>query len=346
MSQIGTSIDATYVANKLKEWSEKSNKPIEELKTQYQDILAKTGGKTDAIKYKKALNLMLKSFTTNMRSSAVAYQLIVLGITAPQDMVRNRRKKLEEKYAASPAECIADGSVRLVGDGYELIDINKTFPSGAENFNFGKPIPAHSWMTTLIAVAKKPGEDQKWMPATVYLRDELALEKIPLFAEMEVRLNGKYSGEQNRYLLNSAKSTTAFTSIVREVPVSEVTELVDSVYANKFVLPVKLHEDLEETKGDYNRFVVTEATLNRHYLNTKEGGMSSIELRDESLNFGETITGFLDPNVKSLLENLEDDSTVGVIARTSMMKEKDEDRNYTGNEVLGMNVYSVFERPE
>lgn len=346
MSQIGTTYDAIYVANKLKEWSEKSNKPIDELKTQYQDILAKTTGKTDAIKYKKALNLMLKSFTTNMRSSAVAYNVVVLGITNPQDMVRNRRKKLEEKYANSPAECVADGSVRLTGDGYELIDINKTFPGGSENFNFGKPIPQHSWMTTLIAVAKKPGEDQKWMPATVYLRDELALEKIPLFTEMEVRLNGKYSGEQNRYLLNSAKSTTAFDHIVREISSSEITELVDTVYANKFVLPAKLLEDLEETKGDYNRFVVTEATLNRHYLNPKEDGVSSIELRDESLEFGETITGFVDGNIKSLLENLEDDSTVGVIARTSMMKEKDENRNPTGNEILGMNIYSVFERPE
>ncbi len=346
MSQIGTTIDAVYVATKLKEWSEKSNKPIDELKTQYQDILARTSGRTDSIKYKKALNSMLKTFSTNMKSTAISYKLIVLAITPPQDMVKKRRDELWKKYKESPASCMADGSVRLENGEPVLIDINKTYPSGSENFNFGKPIPDHSWMTTLIAVAKKPGEDQKWMPATVYLRDELALGNIPKFAEMDVRLNGKYSGDQNKYLLNSAKSTTAFTTIVREVPNEEIAELVDTVYANKFVLPQKLHEDLEATKGDFNRFVVTEATLGRHYVNPKADGVSSVELIDESLDFGESITGFVDPNVKSMLENLEDGSVVGVIARTSLMKERDENKQYTGNEILGMNIYGIFQRPE
>lgn len=343
MSQTSTSIDAAYVAMKLKEWSEKSNKPVDELKTQYQELLAKTEGRTDAIKYKKALNAMLRTFDVNMRSSAVSYQVIVLGMTRPSDMVKRRRSLLEQKYKDNPAECVADGSIRLTQGGYELIDINKTWPGGAENFNFGKPIPLNSWVTTVYAVAKKPGEDQKWMPAVINLRDELALERIPLFKEIDVRLNGKYSTERNSYVFNSAKGTTNFSTISRDVPMSEIIEIVDTVYANKFVLPDKLQEDLNATKADFNRFIVTEATLHKHYLN--HSGTSSIELVDESLNLGESITGFVDPNVASLLENLNDGSTVGVIAQTSMLKERDQNtKEYTGEESLGMNVYCVFER--
>lgn len=346
MSQIGTSIDATYVAMKLKEWSEKSKKPIDELKTKYQELLAKTEGRTDAIKYKKALNKMLTTFDTNMKSTAISYEVIVLGSSAPADLVKRKRKLLEDKYKLHAAECIAEGSVRLDDNGgHTLIDTVKAWPGGAENYNFGKPIPQHTWVTTLYAVAKKPGEDQKWMATTINLRDELALVDVPLFKEMDIRLNGKYSTQRNSYVFNSSASTTNFGTVKRDVPMSEIIDIVDTVYANKFVLPAKLQEDLDATKADFNRFIVTEATLNRHYLN--QNGISSIELVDESLDFGETITGFVDPNIRHLLAEIQDGSTVCVIAQTSTLREKDQTtKEYTGEESLGMNVYCVFERPE
>jgi len=347
MSQVSTSIDASYVATRLKEWAAKVNRPAEELMKEYKAILEKTDGRTDAAKYKKALNTMLRSFNVNMKSSAVSYRVIIVGASAPSDMIRKYRQTLEKKYKNSPSECIADGSVRLDGKGgYELIDIRKTWKSGAENFGYGKPLPDHQWVTTLYAVAKKQNEDQKWIPATIALRDEQAVLPVQTFKEFETRFNGSYSSDQGRYLLNASKVATSFENVVRELSLPEVAELIDQAFQNKFVLPSKLLEDFQVTQKDPNRFIVTEATLNRHYTNPKDGGISSIELVDETLGVGETITGFVDSNIKHLLENVEDGKTVTVIAKTTMLDEKDEDRNPTGNQVLGMNVYSVFERPE
>ena len=344
MSQVSTEIDANYVAGKLKEWSEKSNTPVDELKTKYSEILAKTEGRTDAIKYKKALTVLLRTFTTSMRSTAISYQTIIVGLAQPFDFARTPLENLQKKYKLTPSECIASGEVVLHGDMPVFMDTNKLFKSGKENFNYGKPLPEHNWSTTCYAVTKKPNEDQKWMPATIALRGQLATADIPLFKEMNIRLNGTYSGAQSRYLLNSS-AVTDFEGVVRDVPSEEIVELVDTVFANKLVLPKQLAEEHEQTKDNAARFIVTEATLNRHYIN--ETGISTIEIIDESLDFGETIVGFVDPNISSMLEDLKDGTPVGVICRTTMVADKDpETKEKTGEYHLGMNVFSVFERPE
>lgn len=339
--------DAAYVASKLKQWSEKSNRPIDELKNSFQDILAKTEGRSDAIKYKKALNILKRTFESSMNSSAISYDVILIGMASPYDAVRKRRADLEERYLKSPSECIAEGSVVLGSDNtYTLMDTQKLFRSGKDNFNYGKPIAQHSWTATVYAVAKKPDEDQKWLPATIVLRDELAMSKLPFFTQMSVRLNGTFSSEQSRYILNASKGATSFTSLGKDVSVNDLTTIVDEVYGGKFVMPQNLRTNLEETKADPSRYIVTEATLNRHYKNQKPDGLSTIELSDEGLDIGEKITGFVDSSISSMLDNLEDGETVSVIGRTSLIKEKDENRQETGEMILGMNVYSVFTRPE
>jgi len=339
-------IDAQYVASKLKDWSAKCGKDVQTLKTDFEGILAKTVGKTDQIRYKKALNTMKRTFETSMNSSAVTYNVVILGVASPFDAVKKRRKDIKERYEKSPSELIANGEVRLNDDNsYTMIDIKKTLPSGKENPFFGKPIAAHSWMTNCVAVAMKPTEDKKWQPANIVFRGDLSMEHIPMYQEIDIRLNGTFSGTQGRYNLNSSKGATNFSTLGKSLSAEEVTNIVDSVFNEKFVLAGNLKENLEATKSDPQRFVVTEGTVNRKFIN--ESGLSTMVMGDESFEIGENMTCFVDGSIRHLLEKIEDGDSITVIGRTSMGKGYDaEKKQKTDEDVIMMNLYGVYTRPE
>lgn len=348
MSQV-IQIDATYVATKLKEWAAKSGRTPGELQAQFQDIFAKCEAGTEAGRFKKALNLLKRSFETSMNSNAVTYKVILLGMPSPYDAVKKRRTDILERYAKTPGESITSGEVILANGIPVPMDLNRTFPgSGKENPFYGKPIPNHSWMTNVIAVAMKPEEDKKWMPASISLRGEEFIQgEIPFGREMDLRLNGTYNGGQGRYLLNSSKGATNFSTLGRELSSDELSNLVDEVYGDKFVLAGNLVENLEENKSDPGRFIVTEGILNSHFKNTEPGKLSSIVISDETLDLGETIRGFVDSSIAGMLDRVQNGDTVTVIGRTSMGKGYDsETKQRTDEDVLMMNVYAVIPRPE
>lgn len=336
-------IDAQYVAGKLTSWSEKSGKTIEELKTRFQEIYAKTPGKTESVRYKNSLNALKRTFESSMNSNAITYKVLILGVAAPFDAVKKRRKELKERYDRSPAEMMASGEAIREGGEPIFIETKKTLPSGKENPFFGKPIPEHSWVTNCVAVAMKPTEDKKWIPANIILRgEEFIQKKIPVFNEIEVRLNGNFSVEQGRYNLTSSKGATNFDALGKVISEEELTNIVNTVYGAKFVLAGDLETNLEKTKGDQNRFVVTEGILNGCYKN--DTGLSNIVLGDESLDLGETVKGFVDSSISHMLNNLESGDEVVVIGKTSYSKGY-ENGHKTDEDVLSMNVYSVFAKP-
>lgn len=348
MSQV-IQIDAQYVAEKLKLWASKSGKPAEELKEQFQDLFAKTEGKTEAARFKKTLNTLKRGFETSMNSNAIMYKVVILGMPSPYDAVKKRRADIMKRYEEAPAESITKGEIMMIGGVPTPMDINKTFAkSGKENPFYGKPIPEHSWISNCIAVAMNPTEDKKWMPASIALRgEEFITGDIPFFQEMDIRLNGNFNGEQGRYLLNSSKGATNFSTLGKELSVDEITDVVDSIYGDKFVLAGNLEENLEATKSDFNRIVVTEGILNSHYKNTDAGKLSSIVLSDESLDLGKTVRGFVDSSIAHMLDKVENGEAVSVIGRTSWGKGYDTERKCkTDEDVLMMNVYAVIPRPE
>lgn len=346
MSQV-IQYDAQYVAEKLKSWAEKSGKNPETLKVEFQSIYAKAEGKTEAVRIKKSLNLMKKGFETSMNSNAIMFKVVLLGMSSPYDAVKKRREEILKRYEQSPGELITSGEVRLENGIPIPIDINKTFPSGKENPFYGKPIPEHSWITNCVGVAMKPTEDKKWMPASIVLRgEEFITDHIPFFKEMDMRLNGTFNGQQGRYVLNSSKGATNFSTLGKELSAEELSNIVDTVYGEKFVLAGNLRDNLEETKTDPNRFVVTEGIVNSHYK-SEDGKLSSVVLSDESLDLGVTIRGFVDPSIAQMLDKIENGDTVAVIARTSLGKGYDsETKQKTDEDVLLMNVYGIMPRPE
>ena len=339
-------IDAQYVATKLKDWSNKSGKDVQALKTDFEGILAKTVGKTDQVRYKKALNTMKRTFETSMNSTAISYSVVILGVSSPFDAVKKRRQDIKDRYEKSPSELIASGEVRMNEDStYTMIDIKKTLPSGKENPFFGKPIQSHSWMTNCVAVAMKPTEDKKWQPANIVFRAELATEHIPMYQELDIRLNGSFSGTQGRYNLNSSKGATNFSILGKSLSAEEITNIVDSIFNEKFVLAGNLKENLEATKSDPQRFVVTEGIVNRKFKN--DSGLSTLVMGDESFDIGENMTCFVDGSIRHLLDTIEDGDSITVIGRTSLGKGYDvEKKQKTDEDVIMMNLYGVYTRPE
>lgn len=344
MSQV-IEIDAQYVAQKLKSWAEKSGKQPEELKTEFQSLYAKTEGRTEAIRMKKTLNQMKRGFETSMNSNAIMYKVVILG-TSTFDAVKKRRRQIMERYEKAPAESITKGEIMLIDGVPTPMDIQKTFPnSGKENPFYGKPIPEHAWTINCVAVAMKPTEDQKWLPASVVLRgDEFVTGDIPIGREMNIRLNGTFSSEQGKYVLNSSKGATNFSNLGEKLSPETLSNILDTVYGDKFVLADNLEENLENTKTDGGRIVVTEGILNSHYK-AESGKMSTIVLSDESLDIGKTIKGFVDESIVHQLDNLENGDEVSVICRTSWGKGY-ENGQKTDEDVLNMNVYGIIPKPE
>ena len=340
-------IDTQYVAEKLKLWAEKSGKDSTVLKEEFQNLYAKTEGRTEAARLKRTLNLMKKGFESSMNSAAIMYKVVILG-TSTFDAVKKRRKDILQRYKDAPAESITKGEVMLIDNVPTPMDIQKTFPnSGKENPFYGKPIPEHAWTINCVAVAMKPTEDEKWLPAAVVLRgDDFITGDIPFGREMDIRLNGTFNGAQGRYILNSAKNATDFSMLGATLSVDELSNLVDTVYGDKFVLANDLETNLEATKTDGSRIVVTEGILNSHYKG-EPGKMSSITLSDESLDLGKTIKGFVDDSIVSTLDNLNNGEEVSIICRTSWGKGYDSDRKCkTDEDVLNMNVYGIIPKPE
>jgi hypothetical protein len=288
---------------------------------------------------------MKKGFETSMNSNAVMYKVVLLG-SSTFDAVKKRRRLIMERYDKAPAESITSQEIMLINEVPTPMDINKTFPgSGKENPFYGKPIPEHAWTVNCVAVAMKPTEDQKWMQASVVLRgDEFITGDIPFGREMDVRLNGTFNGGQGRYILNSSKGATNFSTLGKELSADEQTEILDTVYGDKFVLAKDLETNLDNTKTDMNRLVVTEGILNSHYK-AEPGKMSTIVLSDESLDIGKTIKGFVDSSIVPQLSNFEDGEEISILCRTSWGKGY-EDGHKTDEDVLNMNVFGIIPKPE
>lgn len=342
MSQV-IEVDASYVASKLKDWAAKSGLDVLKLKEDFERILKTVEGKTDQIRYKKTLRILKSNFETNMNSSAISYKVVVLGQSAPNDVVKKRRKEIMDKIDRSPSEVITSGEAIENSDGsYTLFDIRKTL-KGKENPFYMKPIPEHSWLSNCVAVAMKPGEDQKWLPANIVLRGEFALHPVPLGKEIDVRLNGNFSNEQGRYNLSSAKPTN-FDTIVKELSNTEAVNILDTIYQDKFVLANQLESYHEENKNDQQRFVVTEGTVNSFYEGDK---ISTLTLGDDSLDLGETITCFVDSILVPTCKRLDEKDIVSIIGRTTMTKKYDsKTKQKTDELIVAMNLFGIFVRPE
>lgn len=340
-------IDAVYVADKLKSWALKSGKSEEELKTQFLSLFGKVEGSTDAIRYKKALNLLKKNFETNMNSAAVMYKVVLVGAST-YDGIKYVRKTIMERYKNSPAQCLAKGEIVLIDDVPTPMDINKTFAkSGKENPFYGKPLPQYSWTVNCTAFAMNPTEDKKWFPATVVLRgDEFISNEIPFLQELDIRLNGVFNSEQGKYILNSSKGATNFSMRGQKMSVATSSGLIDSLYGDKFVMAKDLEDNLEQTKSDPSRIVVTEGILNRIFKGDN-GKSNSITLSDETLDIGETIRAFVDDSASPMLKDLEDGEEVSLIGRTYYGKGYNAETKQKTDELeMKLTVYGIIPRPE
>jgi len=342
MSQV-IEIDATYVASKLKDWAAKSGQDVQKLKGDFERILKTVEGKTDQARYRKTLRILKSTFETNMNSTAITYRVILLGQSSANDAVKRRRQEIMDKFEKTPSEVIASGEAVQNPDGsLTLIDIRKQL-GGKDNPFYMKAIPEHSFLSNCVAVAMKPGEDQKWLPANIVLRGDFALHPVPLGKEMDVRLNGTFSSEQGRYNLSSAKPTS-FDAIVKELSNTEIVNIIDTVFQNKFVLAKDLESYHQQNKNDMQRFVVTEGIVNGYYIGDK---ITTLTLGDDSLDIGETITCFVDPMFEETLKKLDDKDIVSVIGRTTMTKEYDfKTKQKTDKLVVAMNLFGIFVRPE
>ncbi len=246
-------------------------------------------------------------------------------------------------YRANRDQSIASGAVKEEGDKIIILD-NRAEINGQPNKNFGKARPEHAYLKDVILAVRKPGE-ANFLPGKLLLRGDQANLTVPLGKKVAFKALGEIVN--NEYKLRSSVMTqfAADESFNNDA----VMGLIDTAFKTRSVDLGKCfdyHKSVENTPGFWDRYVVTEGSIS--YIKFPDDDTKNIFmiLNDDSLPTKDGVTCWIPNKLRSTI-TFGQGSVVTVVAQTSKGKGYDrEKRVQTDEEVLNLNVYAIFGRPE
>jgi len=167
----------TDIENLLAKASGKKDEVIEQLSVLAKQCEEKLGILADAVfaKYEAEFNILKKVMATNdeniiasrtyakikghynqeLRSPALTYTGMVLGVTEPFDMVRSAKRLAAQMWDENKDKAIAEGYCNAQG---EALDIKATYANGNPNKKYGTPLPEHSYIRNVIGICQHEGQ--------------------------------------------------------------------------------------------------------------------------------------------------------------------------------------------
>ena len=334
----------------LKKFSEKLSIPIEEVESEYNKLLEEEKlihKDLDLDNQKqRALQRLALTYKKQLRSPAVGFEGIVIGISDCVDIIARQKREAKELYKLDPHTAISEGVTDEEGS---PLDTRKEWATGRKNPSYGKVLPENNYMRSIfgIAVKSKAKDKPKFFSITIN-GSKATDDNISVFTPMRFMAIDKTlpDNAKNEYNLN-ASTFTNFTADEKLI-LPDYRELLASCCNDMFIDLKKLNEYHDATKDNFNRLVVV------------EGDVSSLRL--EPTGFGSRVMVIED--IKSSLEDLDvkgltcwipertdidfaEGSKVIVIGRTAQGKKKDDLGNIT--EELGdvtLNVFGLYAIPE
>ena len=329
----------------LSKWSEKLSLPIEEIESEFSKVLKEeesihpdSSTEQRELRTLQRLALMYKK---QLRSPAVGFEGIIIGIGECNDIVARQKREATELFKTDPQTAISEGVTNEEGI---PLDTREEWSTGRVNPQYGKPLPEHNYLRNVwgIVTKTKAYGEPRFFSMTLS-GDKATDESIPTFKPLRFMGIDK-SKDEAEYRLNASQ----FTKFVEDEKLNlpDYEELLEKYIG---IIPLK---DLEsyhsENKDDFNRIVAIEGDVSMLNLEPTAFGSRIMGVEDSEASLEDLdakgVTCWLPMRTEV---NFAEGSRVLVIGRTTQGKKKDELGNAT--EELGdvtINVYGLYALPE
>jgi len=215
-------------------------------------------------------------FGQELRSPALIFEGITLGVTEPFDMVRTARRAAMEAWQENPQNAIAKGICDANGI---PLDTKAVFASSKANPNFGKPLPEHSYIRNVVGVVEHDGKMKLFsMP----LGDKHI--NVPVIGMMPYTFRANVAGKQNDPKVLSLNPYSKIEFAVMKADMSEALQDNAALYESHRLALAEIQQFHGRVAGDPQRFAIVEADV--MYIDPQPNpntGNRMIVLADDSL---------------------------------------------------------------
>jgi len=329
----------------LQKISAKSGISLEDVKKAHAEAKAALPSSIpDAKKDLRALQVINSELLAGSKSPAVAFQGVIIGVGDCRDMMSGRVTTAMDAYATNPTQAEQEGLVRVEEANGEtkviVLDNLAKFKNGNDNPNFGKDLKP-SYTRDVRIVAKSP-EGNDWKSVKFQLRGELATQVPPMNKVVDFRALGNLeeglrSSSVTEFKVNSELSDEEVMHIIENTGGDNIKSL-DECEA--------YHRSQEGTDGFYDRYVITEGTL--EYLKPAVEGKNRFMLVSDPTMAGENVSCYIPTEVADAvnLDQFGRQSLLTIIAQPGIGKKWDsENKVQLDEEVLTLNVMGVLGVP-
>lgn len=351
---------------KIEELFEVLNKkldiPIEELKAEYESVLAEVKadpqfkeGVSEEVLENIARNRFTTRKTRELSSNAVPWEGTVFGIGDLIDTVANQKRLTDAAFKVDPMKTMKGWVYqnRLVLANKDGVPLYPDTPGNKKMNRVGKPLVEHSWLRTVLGVARPIDKKTRVAgpPQTfkMSLNGKAAIDvsKIPLNKKAKFLGLNKTKDEDRQvgeYRINSSAFTRFDEVELPDMP--ELEQLLPNVLGHYLSLG-ELDEFHSKNEENYLRWVITEGNVTMLNLepNAKTGNMMMI-ITDESLMFSGDQTGVVCwiPTDRGIEIDFGVESRIFVVGKTTRGKARDpitQELTEAPGDVM-INVYGIY----
>jgi len=328
----------------INKYSEKLGFSVDEVRKDYEELLTEEKEihttLTEEEQKTRALQRLSVKYKRLLRSPAIGFEGIVMGLGDVVDTVARIRENAIKMFKENPQQAIANG---LTDDEGNPLDTRETFSSGKPNPSYGKPLPEHNYLRNIFGVCNRIGESEPKF-FTMTINGEVAKTKdIPLFTPVKFRANDKSEESSSTFTLTHSVFTKFEKS---DINLPSIREIV-----SKFIGITNL-ADLQQYhtqhKDDYNRIVAIEGDVSMLFLEPTATGSRRMIIEDGSKLLEDLESPGITCWIPAEMDiDFSEGSKVIVVGRTTQGLKRDDNGQQT--EELGdvmLNVYGIYCYPE
>ncbi|MEK0348005.1 MAG: hypothetical protein QQN44_06715 [Nitrosopumilus sp.] len=325
-------------------WSEKLSIPVEGIQSEFDEILKNEKEihkeLDDEGQQKRALQRLALLYKKQLRSPAIGFEGMVIGVGDLFDTVRRMRNEAISTFKKDQQHAVTAGITDEMG---VPLDTREVFGTGRENSSFGKPLPEHSYIRTVIGVALRTNVKETPKLFTMTLNGDKAEHcEIEMFKPIKFRAIDKSEEGSDNFVLNG--STVTKFEVSDKIKMPTPIEVLRNVCKNMFIPLSDIDSYHQTNKDDFNRLALIEGDVS--ILNTEPTAfgsrMMAIEDMDKAID-NLDIPGLTCWIPSSVDIDFAEGSKVIVVGRTAQGKSRD-DPNVLGD--VMMNVLGIYAIPE
>ena len=328
----------------FEKWSEKLSIPIEDIQTEYDALV--TNEKeihkdlSEEDQETQALKRLAMLYKKQLRSPAIGFEGMVIGVGDLFDTVRKMREAGMDAFRVNPHQAIEQGITDSDGN---PLDTREVFGTGRQNIGFGKPLPEHSYIRNIVGIALRSNVEEGPKTFSMTLNGDKAENLIiELFKPVKFRAINKSDEGDASFVLNGSSITTFEVSDKIKMPAP--IDVLRKVCGNMFVPLAKIQEYHTSNKDDFNRLGLFEGDVSILGTEPTSTGNRMMVIEDMEASMVDIgIPGMTCWIPKGVVPDFGEGSKVIVVGRTAQGKSRD-DPNALGDVML--NVLGIYVIPE